>query len=650
MANTKTSDELAAGALTGAELVRLVQSGADVQSTTAAIAALAASGGAPTNAEYITASANATLSAERVLTDSSTIAKNTAVAGQVAFDVINSSITDAKLANAAANTVKCNATASAAAPSNIAIGASQLFGRGSTGNLAPITLGTNLSMTGTTLNAAGGGGGGAPTDADYIVITANAGLSAERVFTDSATVVKNTATAGQVSFDIPDAAVTNAKMANAAANSIKGNATASVGVPTDITITASKLFGRGSTGNLSEITLGTNLSMTGTTLDAAGGGGSSGSSVPMMAKIPLIFDVGVLNNDPGNGKSKMNTAVTGTGKLFWIDDLNADGVNQEAWIQDIKSGDKLVYRDVTDTLDYFTVTFTGTPADQAGWWQIACNVVVNVLPADEELCIVYYISKGASAILLKTDNFARYSFGGSGGSIDGFLLPDGVLASFGNPIYTFASLPAITAANDGAVVRIDPSSFPGTHVCQNIFAVANLADNCWDPVNSAQLIYAGYGSDASPLASMAGIAGHAETMFTITANPQFPANFFKLGRGVRVVAKFQKTGAGAGVSVFAAQFGKNNTTADQLIASVTTTAVAEREAYVDAVARVTAVGAGTSVFTSDFLGPNNQATTAITDKSTSFDSTLASYVSFTHDPSTDTDTAALSSYQVWWVR
>jgi hypothetical protein len=47
--------------------------------------------------------------------------------------------------------------------------------------------------------AAAGGGGGAPTTADYVVKTANAGLSAERVLTDSASVTWSWATPGQVS-------------------------------------------------------------------------------------------------------------------------------------------------------------------------------------------------------------------------------------------------------------------------------------------------------------------------------------------------------------------------------------------------------------------------------------------------------------------
>lgn len=49
----------------------------------------------------------------------------------------------------------------------------------------------------TQLPAGGGGGGGAPTTADYLVRTADAGLSAERVVTDTASLAWDWATAGQ---------------------------------------------------------------------------------------------------------------------------------------------------------------------------------------------------------------------------------------------------------------------------------------------------------------------------------------------------------------------------------------------------------------------------------------------------------------------
>lgn len=60
--------------------------------------------------------------------------------------------------------------------------------------------------------AGGGGGGGAPTTADYLVKTANAGLSAERVVTDTATVAWDWGTSGQAKAAVPDSSIGTAKL------------------------------------------------------------------------------------------------------------------------------------------------------------------------------------------------------------------------------------------------------------------------------------------------------------------------------------------------------------------------------------------------------------------------------------------------------
>lgn len=112
---------------------------------------------------------------------------------------------------------------------------SKLLGRGSAagaGNPEEITLGTNLSMSGTTLNAADTDTGVTELTGD---VTAGPGNGSQ-----AATIPNNT--------------VIYAKMQDVSA--------------------ASKLLGRGDSGSgdPQEITLGTGLTMTGTTLDAAGGG------------------------------------------------------------------------------------------------------------------------------------------------------------------------------------------------------------------------------------------------------------------------------------------------------------------------------------------------------------------------------------------
>jgi len=63
-----------------------------------------------------------------------------------------------KMENVAAYSFLVRATGTAGAPDQIAVSTSQLIGRGSSGNVAAISLGSGLSMSGTTLSVSGGTG------------------------------------------------------------------------------------------------------------------------------------------------------------------------------------------------------------------------------------------------------------------------------------------------------------------------------------------------------------------------------------------------------------------------------------------------------------------------------------------------------------
>jgi len=78
-------------------------------------------------------------------------------------------------------------------------------------------------------------GGGAPTDAEYVVGAAHAGLSAERVVTDTATIDWDLATAGQAKAHVFDNSITLAKLLDIATQTILGRTTAATGDPEVLT-------------------------------------------------------------------------------------------------------------------------------------------------------------------------------------------------------------------------------------------------------------------------------------------------------------------------------------------------------------------------------------------------------------------------------
>lgn len=68
-------------------------------------------------------------------------------------DILNDAVTYSKIQNVSANSFLVNSTGSNGDVTELTLSASQLAGRGSTGNIAPISVGGILSFSGTTLNA-----------------------------------------------------------------------------------------------------------------------------------------------------------------------------------------------------------------------------------------------------------------------------------------------------------------------------------------------------------------------------------------------------------------------------------------------------------------------------------------------------------------
>lgn len=538
-------------------------------------------------------------------------------------------------------------------------------------NLTNSTANTYLQIQKLSLQGVGGSGGGsgAPTDAEYIVATANSTLTNERVATSSTSIIADAGTTGQMIFKraaligdvtsdedsnsltIPNNTITNAKHAQMVAYTLKGNATSATADPQDIAVPVSSVVGRDSSGNITALTMGTNMSIVGGALTASGGGGGA----PTDATYVVASSNGTLSAE----------RVATSGTSITVDTATA---GQIIYKRAALTGD------ITASSDSNTTTIAANAVTNAKLATMTANTVkVNATngpatPTDLFIAASGLLGRGDSGNIAAISLGANMTMTGtvldSVGGLDaadletaGVVIFDGTnfknyagtnIILGANPIYTWAAKPTAATVGAGAEIRINTSSFGGTYK-HSIGPTAVSDGSHYMPAGGIQLLARGSGSAASPIATCTGTG--ADALFNIATNFSLPADFFTyVGGGLLVRAVFQKTGADANASTFRAKIGKNNTAGTtDIIAGITSTASAAREAKIGQIMRVTTLGANTvAAFTTDILQDNGQGTALINDRNTYLDTTTVNYVVFTVN-GTAGATHALISFEIWWM-
>jgi Repeat of unknown function (DUF5907) len=174
---TGTIDGAAFLALTSAQSAWIVSDGTNWRT---GILAIAAGGGGSSGISGGTANGIALFGSPTTITSGVILAANQLIAGTAGAPAALTVAGDLTLS--AGSFTIANSAVTYAKMQAVSAVAKLLGSSATTTAVQEITLGTNLSMSGTTLNATAGGGG-APTTSTYVTMSTDATLTAERVLT-----------------------------------------------------------------------------------------------------------------------------------------------------------------------------------------------------------------------------------------------------------------------------------------------------------------------------------------------------------------------------------------------------------------------------------------------------------------------------------
>lgn len=362
--------------------------------------------------------------------------------------------------------------------------------------------------------------------------------------------------------------------------------------------------------------------------------------------------------NPGPGAFRLNQATVNAVTHIYINPTAANSIDISGELGTWQVNGRIHVRSRSTTDGSYAIYEIDVVTNQTTYYDftvtyLAGNTTLNFTA--DELCTVAYIGMDLAggtvteAAVLAAGDFVRFDT--QSGVIVSMLDGAGNPVYGVNPKYTWAAIPDPTTLPADTCVVLDKASLGGTHKAKATIYLTNGdggAGALWYPAGGSQLSHNGVGSVASPLAQ---ITGTTATKFALAASPSFPANFWKVGMGVRVRAMFRKSDADTNASTFTVRFGASDSTSADIIASEgTTSAHTGREVVIDTKCYFSAIGAATTakLLVSSSTVNTGGETGSFFDRFVNIATTGVTYIVFTATCSASgTATHDLIAYEIW---